>query len=517
MAADGGATSCPATRVLRVAVAPELAPVVRDAAEHAFPRGGAPGGTCVRADVVAADPADIARAVTAEPPDRPDVWIPDASLWLDRVRAAGVLVPPEHPSVATSPTVLAVARDRAEALGWLQRRPSLADLVRDPSTRLALRDPAADAATATDLVGLFSVTAEHPDARALLAQQLRRAAETRAASREQLLTAAGSGAASTVSEQAVLAHDHQAGASPVVAVYPDSGGVLDYPFAVLTHNAADARSAGRLLAALQGDGVRGALLSLGFRDGRGLGTPVTGPASGIDPTATPASVTAPQLADALRTERVVTSGTRMLAVVDVSGSMGQPVPGAAGATRMQVTKEAAGQGVSLYSDDAQIGLWVFSRHLPPATDYQEVVPIGPLGLRPDGRLGREELSRALAGVQQVPDGDTGLYDTVLAAVRAVRQGWDPTRVNSVVILTDGRDDDEDGIGLNGLLTALHQEADPAEPVPVITIGLGPDSDTQALAAISRATGGSSYLAQNGDDVYAVFQDAIGQRSCRPRC
>jgi Ca-activated chloride channel family protein len=315
----------------------------------------------------------------------------------------------------------------------------------------------------------------------------------------------------------VLDNNRQTGSSPVVAVYPPSGGSLDYPFTVLTHNAADARSADRLLHALWDDDVDDALLSLGFRDGRGVGRPDTARELGVDVTVPPAPVPSAQLAETLRTTRVITSGTRMLAVIDVSGSMAQEVPGAHGATRMDITKEAAARGMSLYPDDAQIGLWVFSRQLTPDSDHQELVPIGPLGRREGGWLGRELLSRSLVGVRPVPDGDTGLYDTLLASVRTVRQNWDRTRVNSVVLLTDGRDEDEGGIGLPGLLSALRQESDPGTPVPVITIGLGSGSDTEALAAISQATGGSTYVTQTGDDIYAVFEDAIGRRSCLSHC
>src|SRR3954471_8444477 len=87
---DGRAETCAPTHVLRVAVAPELAPVVDDAAAGVFPVEEESGDTCVHVDVVAADPADVARAITAHPPVRPDVWIPDASLWLDRLQEAGV-------------------------------------------------------------------------------------------------------------------------------------------------------------------------------------------------------------------------------------------------------------------------------------------------------------------------------------------------------------------------------------------------------------------------------------------
>jgi Ca-activated chloride channel family protein len=514
---EGGAEACAATHVLRVAVAPELASVVDDAAAGVFPVEEESGDTCVHVDVVAADPADVARAITAQPPDRPDVWIPDASLWLDRLQEAGVALPSERPSVATSPAVLAISRDRAEASGWPEHQLSVTELLGDASTRLALRDPMTDAATATNLVGLMTAATELPEGRTVLAQVLRHAAQTPMTSREDVLAATTGTGAAAVSEQAVLANDRRTGSSPLVAVYPPSGGSLDYPFTVLTHNAADARSADRLLHALQGDDVKDALLSLGFRDGRGVGRPDTAGELGVDVTVPPAPVSSAQLAETLRITRVITSGTRMLAVIDVSGSMAQEVPGADGATRMEVTKEAAARGMSLYPDDAEIGLWVFSRQLTPDSDHQELVPIGPLGAREGGWLGRELLGRSLAGVQAVPDGATGLYDTVLAAVRTVRQNWDPTRVNSVVLLTDGRDEDEGGIGLPGLLSALQQESDPGTPVPVITIGLGSGSDTDALAAISQATGGSTYVAETGDDIYAVFEDAIGRRSCRPNC
>jgi Mg-chelatase subunit ChlD len=207
----------------------------------------------------------------------------------------------------------------------------------------------------------------------------------------------------------------------------------------------------------------------------------------------------------------------LLAVIDVSGSMAEPVPSAGGAQRIDLVKKAAGNGLALYGDRAEIGLWTFSTDLTPTTDYRELVPIGPLGDRPGGPSGREALARSLAGVAPMRGGSTGLYDTVLAAVRTVRAGWEPGRVNSVVVLTDGENQDPSGIGLGQLLTTLKAEADPARPVLVIGIAYGPDSDQGALVAISAVTGGTAYTAENPADVQRVFLDAIGRRSCRPEC
>ena len=90
---------------------------------------------------------------------------------------------------------------------------------------------------------------------------------------------------------------------------------------------------------------------------------------------------------------------------------------------------------------------MFSTNLTPTSDHSELVPIGPLGPAPDGVTGAQRLAAALAGVQAIPDGGTGLYDTVLDGVRAMRAGWDPDRVNVLLILSDGMNDDANGIAL----------------------------------------------------------------------
>ena len=135
---------------------------------------------------------------------------------------------------------------------------------------------------------------------------------------------------------------------------------------------------------------------------------------------------------------------------------------------------------------------------------------------PDKTSGRTKLLSALAAARPVPGGGTGLNDTTLAAVEAVRSGWDPKRVNSVLILSDGHNDDN-GLSLHGLLTRLKREQDPDHPVPVIAIAFGPDSDIHAMKQISRATGGSAYVATDPDTVGDIFLDSVGQRLCRPFC
>jgi Mg-chelatase subunit ChlD len=132
-------------------------------------------------------------------------------------------------------------------------------------------------------------------------------------------------------------------------------------------------------------------------------------------------------------------------------------------------------------------------------------------MRSDGVSGRERLAGSLGLVRAIPGGGTGLYDTVLAATRRVRAGWDPTRVNTVVVMTDGRNEDDRGVSLDGLLATLRHEQDPRRPVPVIVIALGPDIDAAALRVITRATGGALYPIRDPRLIERVFRDALGRR------
>ena len=108
-------------------------------------------------------------------------------------------------------------------------------------------------------------------------------------------------------------------------------------------------------------------------------------------------------------------------------------------------------------------------------------------------------------------GGTGLYDTTLAAFKKVQDSYDPSYSNSVIILTDGQNEDPNSITLRQLLSQLKRLEDPARPVLVLTIGISEDADTESLEQIARATGGTSYVAKTANDIQTVFVDAIRAR------
>jgi secreted protein with Ig-like and vWFA domain len=89
----------------------------------------------------------------------------------------------------------------------------------------------------------------------------------------------------------------------------------------------------------------------------------------------------------------------------------------------------------------------------------------------------------------------------------------PGRVNSVILLTDGRNEDANGISLEHLLARIAALKDPNKPVVIVTVGMGRGVDTAALMAVSAVTGGKTYVAQDPQDIRQVFIDALLSRDC----
>src|SRR5262249_53962388 len=95
----------------------------------------------------------------------------------------------------------------------------------------------------------------------------------------------------------------------------------------------------------------------------------------------------------------------------------------------------------------------------------------------------------------------------------LRDDYDPTKVNAVVLITDGKNEKNGGLDLNGLLQMLQAQADPSKPVEVIGIGLGPDADMNALQQIATATGGKASQAMAAAAFRGVLFDALSRRPC----
>ena len=302
------------------------------------------------------------------------------------------------------------------------------------------------------------------------------------------------GLAVPVTEQDLAAFRMQRPPAPLATVVLPGGQYrLDYPLLSLTGSTAPASLVQAVAAALSGPAARAALTRNGFD--------LDSSAAGSGPVPTRTDVT-----NLLADVTLIQKPAKTLALIDISGSMAQQVPGGGGQTRLDYARAAAVRGLREYPLNSQIGLWVFSRNLLPGQDYRQLVPIQSVG----SSARQQQLAGQLAGIEVNPDGGTGLYDSVLAAVRQVRSQWDPQRFNSVLVLSDGQNDDRGSIGLQELTATLTAEQG-NRPVPVIGIAFGPDSDVRALQQISSATGGETYVARDPLEISQIFLEAVGHR------
>jgi Ca-activated chloride channel family protein len=501
---------------------------------------------------------------------RPDVWVPAASVWAQQLelqlRVAGQpsLVPPDPPRLASSPLVIAMPRPMAQALGWPDRRLGWRDLLglaANPAGWRLARHPE----WGPFKLGRTDPTVSTPGIEALLAtvyaaagqggeltvetlkkqqEQVRRAilgvertpgpdADTPASllgnlSREDQ----GSGAlrfmsAAPLDEKSVLDYNQGnptgrlGGADPqerpnvpLAAVYPSDGTlVADHPWIVLRAPWVDdarRQAAAGFLGYLQSAPVQASFQQAGFRSADGRpGEPVN-EANGLLPDQ-PARVLPPPdpqiTAAALQGWKNARKRSNVLAVFDVSGSMKQPVPGT-GLTKMDLAKRAALRSLALFAPETNLGSWEFSTNLDGGRDWRETVPIGPMSAQVAPGKTRRDLLAARLTTLHATSGDTGLYDTSLAAYEYIRQHYVPDRLNLVVLLTDGINDDPGGgIDLKTLLAKLRADRGP-QPVRFITIAYGADADTATLKKIAAATGGASFQARDPRDIDRVFVDVI---------
>ncbi|WP_460850003.1 substrate-binding domain-containing protein, partial [Phytohabitans suffuscus] len=313
-------------------------------------------------------------------------------------------------------------------------------------------------------------------------------------------------------ETAVVSTEQEVlrGGGERVAIYPPRPVPgPDYPYAVLSSTGARDGAAAFLRALRADEGAatlaRHGLRTAGGAPPGGAATPGQISEAAYPPAPVPTPAEAAALVDAWSGVHLT---ARLLAVLDVSGSMAARIPGTR-ETRLSATVKAAQAGVQLLLDATEIGLWTFSTDLDGERDYREIVPVGPVGPR------RALIAERLAQVRVEPDGGTGLYDTTLAAYRASARDWTPGRINLLLVLTDGTDDNASGIGRERLLRELGGLQDRRRPLPILFIGVGPDIDRAELDQIAKATGGRVALTPDPAGIRQIFFTALAEFSCLP--
>jgi Ca-activated chloride channel family protein len=499
------------------------------------------GGKCATVEVVTKASADVAAALSPgwDPQrdgNRPDVWAPESSIWLETAAArsdAAAMIPSHPQSIATSPTVIAMPRPMAEALGWPGTMPGWRDLVRKFGSgggwgtlrhpewgafKVAMPDPTRSTAGLQSLVAITDVDND----KAVSAEELRDAVSLEHAVTstpadtdeilQKLQEADAQGKALTTfsafpaTERDVSEYNRNGPQVPLVALYPPEGTPdNDHPYVVLTAPWVDStrqQIADDFLAYLAGSHGRSAYGAEDFRpptrvslasltDDRGL----------IPELATPPRV----VSDPDTVTRTVVTWTSLrrrstvLVTVDVSGSMNEPA-GTTGRTKLQLAQQAMNKAVSLFNDQSQLGLWAFSTKQTTTTDYREVVPVGPIASR------RATFTSAINGLKA--QGATGLYDTVVAAYARAQKTWRPGQLNAIVLLSDGANLNPAGLTRAQMVSKLMSLVDKSKPIQLLTVAYGADANVGELRSISDITGGRTFESRDPGDIEKVLISAL---------
>ena len=465
---------------------------------------------CVELDVRAQDSADTTAALAAGTLEA-DAWIPDSSVWIERTNTTATSLGLGEPeltvggSIATSPVVFAAPSGDAQELA---KEPVSWARVLAGQLPALLPDPEASAAS---LASLFALRGQSsPEDPRQFAGAMIALGKSIPATADAAMATLSSAAQPTVvltSESRVVEHNRDTAAEPLVAAYPAEGTVaLDYPFVRLGDGVGeglDAFEAALLKAADH-------FAEAGFRAPDGSGELDAPGVAGNAPRAQTELDHAAQI-EILRSWGVLTLRSRMLAVIDVSGSMEEPAEN--GLRRIDIFQQAAVGAMSKFSGEVELGVWVFSTARNGNLDYEDLAPIAPLA----DAGHNQAIQQIIGSLPARLGGATGLYDTTLDAVKRVRENYDPDKVNSVLVITDGKNEDQNGLNLDQLLAELKKIDDPAKPVAVIMIGFGPDTDLGAMQQIAAATKGAAYSASKPEDLGTVLVDALSQRTCRPNC
>ncbi len=491
-----GTTTTALTCTSPTAVRVTTTPAMRDAVESVV---RTVTSACATFTVTAEPATATARRFEAGGTGAPAAWLPDSRLLAEQV-ASGTQGLTVSAPVAVTPVVLAVPKGtRApNPVRWGQTIVTEACRLPDPNTSTV--------GSVALMVGLAEIDAM-PAAQRSAALSGVGGMLSRVVPEDTLLSVhAGQSDASLfpTTEQQVKA---AAVADLTVRVPASATPPLEFP--LVTSASSPKEPVAALARALTSTAGRKLLREAGFRTPDDLSPVVDGgpPAEALTATPSPEQVEAAQQMWA-----AIDRPTRLLTVIDTSGSMSNP-SAVGGGSRIAVASRAASGAVQLLADHNAVGLWTFSTAQKGTRDWTELEPVARLGANDQ----RSKLSFALGSLGSRLGGDTGLYDTLDAAYASVLAGYDPQAVNLVAIFTDGvNDDTTGGLSLAALRADLAKRADADKPVTVLLIGMG-GVDAKALAPVAAAVprggggGGAVFVISTPQDIANVYVTMLLRR------
>lgn len=552
------ASTCSGEQTLRVAAPSSTSRLLSEvASQWRTTEPATSDGTCAVVIVESRDPSEVADLLARgwDAGEPPDVWISTSSAWSQKAAASDIaepLIPDLRPSIARSPTVIAMPQPMATALNWPDtevddsdvRWESLVSVFGDDPSwarfgheewgtfRFGMADPARDTAALLALTAIldsddngetstreldFALRLQQlldPDRYHETTPQLLNAlAEADAEGVEQALAYVS---AFPALEQQVLAYNKTNPQVPLAAVYPVNGNIeADYPYLVLNGEWVTDRKrevAAMFLDHLRSPGPQQRLREAGFRGTNREPGEDFNPQLGLLPDlqALPRALLVPESVTlSLDRWTALVQPMNVLILFDTSGSMLWEMPGTGG-VRMDQAVEAAVGAIRLFGDDDRVGLWEFSTDIDGENDHLPRVDIGALGDEMfDGRSRREHLISEVENL--FGRSDTGLYNSIQAAFDEMLANYDPEATNMIVVITDGENDTagRPTISLEDLLNHI-RERQPAQdnPIKIIPVSFGEEADFTIMQQIAEASSGAAYYSERGFNLPELFRTAV---------
>lgn len=477
---------------------------------------------------------------------RPHVWTPAASTWVELLEqhrtAKGVptQVPVSRSTIFKSPLVIAMPEPMARALGWPGREISWTEifaLAQDPRGwasrghpdwdpfKLGKTNPHFSTSGLHALIATYRMAGGGPiDDRNVIDRNViafMKGVEssvvhygsTVSAFLKSLAAADDRGealayvSAIAIEEKQVLEYNegsreyHEDGLPPtikLVGVSPKEGSIwADHPYLVLEApwvGDQQRRAAAKFLAHLKSDAVQKEFLDNFFRGALGETGKVINDSNEVDqdmPRTDLTRLDSRTLARVQASWKDLRKNARVLFVVDVSGSMGDRL-GLAPASKLDLAKQALTAALDDFAQADEVGLWTLA-----GNQRHELVGVGAI---------RDQKAQLRSEIERLQPTGTGrsLYATVASAVASMRQRFDRDRINAVIVLTDGRNDDPANATLNELIGQLRQQP----RVGVFTVAYGAGADSDALGKIALASNGVRYEAVDPRVIGKVILEVV---------
>ena len=182
-------------------------------------------------------------------------------------------------------------------------------------------------------------------------------------------------------------------------------------------------------------------------------------------------------------DQIIVPEAAIMFVLDNSGSMGASVMGSI-RTQQQIANEAAAMAIQSLDKTDLVGAIAFN------SSFRVVKALGP-NTDPD---------RTAARVRSISSGGgTTLGPALREAGRQLAKA--DAKLKQIIVLTDGRSSDEEF--LEPQAASIAQQG-----IRITTIGVGDEADSNTLAAVAKAGGGSFYSVVNPNLLPRIFLKAV---------